>query len=192
MYPLSKHVRLLLDCCGKPCLIGPLTLNSLMYVQFHPRSRSPSSFLRALQAISDLIRSITSLPSEITLISLPPAPLLELVCLAADRQLTAVWLTLVSRLVVQLEPPSFISLKTEPAGDTKQLVDQAARSIVISSIRVLQVPGVMEEVCSNSEILCTSLILFQNPDLVQAFFSCVESVGSTGFLNLSQLYSRSL
>ena len=105
-------------------------------------------FPRTLQAISDLIRSITSLPLEATLVSLPPAPLLELVCLAADRQLTGVWLTLVSRLVVQLEPPSFISLKTEPGGDTRQLVDQAARSIVISSIRVLQMPGVMEEVCT--------------------------------------------
>lgn len=89
---------------------------------------------------------MTTLPLEVTLISIPPAPLLELVCLAADRQLTAVWLTLVSRLVVQLEPPSFISLKTEPGGDTRQLVDQAATSIIVSSMRVLRTPGVMDDV----------------------------------------------
>lgn len=97
------------------------------------------------------MRSITSLPLEATLISLPPAPLLALVCLAASRQLTGIWLALVSRLVVQLQPPSFLSLKAEAGGDTKELVDQAAQSIIVSSMRVLQVPGVMEEVYIGSD-----------------------------------------
>lgn len=99
-----------------------------------------------LQAISDLIKAITTLPLEATLLSLPPAPLLELTCIAADRQLTAVWLNLAARLVVQLEPSSFISLKTEPEDMTRQLVTQAAQSIIVSSLRVLQSPTVMNDV----------------------------------------------
>jgi hypothetical protein len=101
---------------------------------------------RLNQVLSDLIKFITALPIEATLISLPPGPLLELICMAADRQLTAVWLNLASRLVVQLDPPSFISLKPEPGGEVRRLVDQAAQSLVISSLRSLSAPGAMETV----------------------------------------------
>ncbi|KAF8305820.1 hypothetical protein DL93DRAFT_2065964, partial [Clavulina sp. PMI_390] len=114
-------------------------------------------------AISDFVKFITSLPHEATLISLPPAPILELVCAAASRQLTGVWLNLVSRLVVQLHPASFVSLKAEAAGETKLLVDQATQSIIVSSVQTLTSPGVMEA----------------NPDLVQAFFSCMDSIAHT-------------
>ncbi|KAF9513538.1 hypothetical protein BS47DRAFT_1393254 [Hydnum rufescens UP504] len=113
--------------------------------------------------LSELIKFITALPSEATLISLPPGPVLELVCMAADRQLTAVWLNLASRLVVQLDPPSFISLKPEPGGQVRNLVDQAAQSLVISSLRSLGTPGAMET----------------NPDLVQAFFACMDEITRT-------------
>lgn len=136
-------------CWGIQCHIGPKTQSYPMYAISTPSldaRNNCSSVFGFGQAVSDFVRSVTSLPLEATLISLPPAPLLELVCLAASRQLTSVWLALVSRLVVQLQPPSFISLKAEAEGDTKQLVDQAAQSIIVSSMRVLQVPGVMEEV----------------------------------------------
>src|SRR5882762_1559688 len=46
-----------------------------------------------MQAMSDLVKSITALPLDITLITLPAGPLLEQICIASQRQLTAVWLT---------------------------------------------------------------------------------------------------
>ncbi|QRW26295.1 Myb protein 1A [Rhizoctonia solani] len=64
-------------------------------------------------AVSELIKSITALPSDATLLSLSPEPLLELVCTAARVQLTAVWLSLAALLVVQLDPPMWPRLNKE-------------------------------------------------------------------------------
>lgn len=89
------------------------------------------------QAISDLFKSITALPSDATLISLPPAPLLELVCRAAQRHLTAVWLSLANMLIVQLDapPPFSISsraqaLKVQPSAEVLGMVRDVVRLLV--------------------------------------------------------------
>ncbi|TFK48147.1 ARM repeat-containing protein [Heliocybe sulcata] len=113
-------------------------------------------------ALSDLFKSITSLPTDATLISLPPGPLLELVCIASQRQLTAVWLSLASMLFPQLDPPPAIttSLVSTPSPENWAVVTNVLPVLLQISLTFLGQPGAMEA----------------NPDIVQAFFSCVEAV----------------
>lgn len=66
------------------------------------------------QALNDLYKAITALPSDLTLLSLPPGPLLELICIATQRQLTVVWLSLANTLITQLNPPSLVPPLFEP------------------------------------------------------------------------------
>ncbi|KAF8995387.1 armadillo-type protein [Cyathus striatus] len=112
-------------------------------------------------ALSDLFKSITSLPSDITLISLPAGPLLELVCLAAQRQLTAVWLSLATILIAQLNPPPFsLTLKAGPSAEAEAVVANTLPVLLQCALGALGVPGAMEA----------------NPDIVQEFFGCMERV----------------
>ncbi|CAA7262307.1 unnamed protein product [Cyclocybe aegerita] len=112
-------------------------------------------------ALSDLFKSITSLPSDITLISLPAGPLLELVCVAAQRQLTAAWLSLAAILIAQLNPPVFsLNLKSGPTPEAEMTVQRLLPVLMQCSLTMLGVGGAMES----------------NPDIVQEFFSCMERV----------------
>ncbi|KAJ6620534.1 armadillo-type protein [Mycena sp. CBHHK59/15] len=113
------------------------------------------------QALSELFKAITSLSADTTILTLPAAPLLALVCRAARRRLTAVWLTLATTLVAQLNPPSFLlTLKTSPTPDAEAAVRAALAEIVHATLAVLGAPGGMTE----------------NPDIVQEFFSCMDRV----------------
>jgi len=79
------------------------------------------------KALSDLFKCITSLPTDITLISLPAGPLLEIVCFAAQHQLTAVWLSLASILITQLNPlVFFLNMKSGPTPEALQTVQRTA------------------------------------------------------------------
>ncbi|KAH9851222.1 ARM repeat-containing protein [Lenzites betulinus] len=110
-------------------------------------------------ALSDLFKAITALPSDLTLVSLPAGPLLELVCLAAQRQLTAVWLSLATMLIIQLNPPSLIAttFKPEPSAEASEIALNVLQVLLQTSLTAFAQPGVM------------------NPDVVQAFFGCAES-----------------
>ncbi|KAL1943353.1 hypothetical protein VTO73DRAFT_4428 [Trametes versicolor] len=112
-------------------------------------------------ALSDLFKAITALPSDVTLISLPAGPLLELVCLAAQRQLTAVWLSLATMLAIQLNPPALIvsTFKPEPSAEAAEIALNVLQVLLQTSLSAFAQPGVM----------------IGNPDIVQAFFGCVES-----------------
>lgn len=115
------------------------------------RSLNPTDRLTGLsQAISELFKSITALPSDATLISLPPAPLLELVCRAAQRHLTAVWLSLANMLVVQLDPPSLSIkpqvLKATPSKEVLGMVRDVIVLLVGVTLGALGRPGAMEDV----------------------------------------------
>ncbi|KAI8996297.1 ARM repeat-containing protein [Trametes punicea] len=112
-------------------------------------------------ALSDLFKAITALPSDVTLLSLPAGPLLELVCLAAQRQLTAVWLSLASMLIIQLNPPSLITttFKSEPSAEALEIAQNVLQLLLQTSLNAFSQPGVM----------------VSNPDIVQAFFGCMES-----------------
>jgi hypothetical protein len=113
--------------------------------------------------LSDLFKSITSLPSDATLISLPAGPLLELVCLAAQRHLTAVWLSLASMLIIQLDPPSLLplTLKSEPNPEAQRIMSTIFPVLLQTSLSSLSQPGAMDAV-SRSCIVSVQpwLILF--------------------------------
>ncbi|GJE98643.1 hypothetical protein PsYK624_148780 [Phanerochaete sordida] len=113
-------------------------------------------------ALSDLYKGITSLPTDMTLLSLPPGPLLELLCIAAQKQLTAVWLSLANMLVIQLNPPSLLPtvLKSFPDDSSQQTVLHVLSSLLPTCLTFFSRPGAMED----------------NPDIVQAFFNFLEMV----------------
>ncbi|KAI0051285.1 hypothetical protein FA95DRAFT_1676011 [Auriscalpium vulgare] len=113
-------------------------------------------------ALSDLFKSITALAADATLISLPPAPLLELVCRAAQRQLTALWLALATILVVQLNPPALasVALRATPSAETLDIVQNVTRALLDIALPVLGGAGYLEA----------------NPDVVQDFFHYMEKV----------------
>ncbi|KJA24831.1 hypothetical protein HYPSUDRAFT_65152 [Hypholoma sublateritium FD-334 SS-4] len=110
-------------------------------------------------ALSDLFKSITCLPSDTTIISLPASPLLELVCLAAQRQLTAAWLSLAAILVAQLNPPVFaLNLRSGPVPEAEAVVNSVLPLLMQCGLHTLGVNGAMEA----------------NPDIVQEFFSFMD------------------
>ncbi|KAF8591613.1 ARM repeat-containing protein [Ramaria rubella] len=111
-------------------------------------------------ALSDLFKAITCLPTDTTLISLPPGPLLELSCAAAQRHLSGVWLSLASMLLIQLNPPSFTTLSLGPKPE--------AQSLVLSILPVLLEPCFY--------VLNSTQAMEVNPDIAQAFFTCMETV----------------
>ncbi|KAF9529893.1 armadillo-type protein [Crepidotus variabilis] len=114
------------------------------------------------QALSDLIKAITSLPSDITLITLPAAPLLELVCLASQRHLTAAWLSLTAILIAQLNPPVFsLNLKSGPTLEAEMTVQRLLPVLLQCGLSFLSGEGSMEN----------------NPDIVQEFFGCMDRIG---------------
>jgi hypothetical protein len=97
--------------------------------------------------LSDLYKSITSLPSDATLISLPAGPLLELVCLAAQRQLTAAWLSLAAILFAQLNPPVFcLNTKSEPTQEAQMYVDRLLPVLLQCGLGSLSMDGAMDAV----------------------------------------------
>ncbi|TFY77229.1 hypothetical protein EWM64_g6783 [Hericium alpestre] len=113
-------------------------------------------------ALSELFKSITALPADTNLISLPPTPLLQFVCNAAQRQLTAVWLTLANMLTVQMDPPSVYpsALRPVPAPEARVVIQNVTESLLQSSLQFFCAPGVLEA----------------NPDIVHAFFDCMEKI----------------
>jgi len=100
------------------------------------------------KALSDLLKSITSLPADITLISLPAGPLLEIVCFATLRQLTAMWLSLASILIAQLNPPvlSLNAVKSGPTGEAVEVVRRLLPVLMECGMEVLGGEGYMEGV----------------------------------------------
>ncbi|EPT00042.1 hypothetical protein FOMPIDRAFT_1163505 [Fomitopsis schrenkii] len=113
-------------------------------------------------ALSELFRAITALPTDITLITLPTAPLLEVVCIAAQKQLTAVWLSLTTMLTIQLDPPSLLptTFKSVPTHEAEQIAVNVLGVILQASLTVLSQPEAMESA----------------PDIVQAFFGCLDTM----------------
>ena len=93
-----------------------------------------------------MFKSITSLPPDATLISLPAGPLLELVCLAAQRQLTAAWLSLAAILVAQLNPPVFSLTKSEPTREAQMYVERLLPVLLQCGLGSLSMDGAMDEV----------------------------------------------
>jgi hypothetical protein len=79
---------------------------------------------------------------------LPPAPLLELVCGAAQRQLTGVWLALANMLIIQLDPPApyTVSLRGVPSQEVLAIVRDVVDVLLRVTLNTLGVEGAMEAV----------------------------------------------
>jgi hypothetical protein len=90
---------------------------------------------------------MTSLPSDATLISLPSDPLLKIVCQAAQKQLTSAWLSLISMLVIQLDPPSLLPPRFKTTnGEAQTVISQILPGLLQDSLIFLGQPAVMEDV----------------------------------------------
>ncbi|KAI0076848.1 ARM repeat-containing protein [Panus rudis PR-1116 ss-1] len=113
-------------------------------------------------ALSDLFKAITALPTDVTLITLPAAPLLELVCTAAQRELNGVWLSLANMLITQLDPPALLPslFKTTPTNEANAIALNVLGVLTQTALALFSQPGAMEA----------------NPDVVQAFFNCLEII----------------
>ena len=92
-------------------------------------------------------KAITSLPSDVTLITLPAAPLFEFVCLAAREQLTAIWLSLTSILIAQLNPPVFsLNGRGAPTLEAEMTVRRLLPVLLQCSLTYFSVDSAMENV----------------------------------------------
>ena len=119
-----------------------------------------SLYVLRTQALGEVIKAITALPSDQTIVTLPPAPLLELVAASLRRNVTGVWLGLAGMLIGQLNPPSTTTgvLKTFPTPETRSFVARVLPSLVDPVMRVLNSPAA----------------LASEPDVAQAFFRFLE------------------
>ncbi|PPQ95113.1 hypothetical protein CVT25_011656 [Psilocybe cyanescens] len=132
-------------------------------------------------ALSDLFKSITSLPADITVISLPAGPLLELVCLAAQRQLTAAWLSLAHILVAQLNPPIYsLNLKSGPTTEAEIIVQRLLPVLLQSGLTRLGAEGAMESTAQDF----TNAFYALPPGLFDALIQCAIKA-----LTLQERYS---
>ncbi|KAG6908732.1 hypothetical protein DXG01_003577 [Tephrocybe rancida] len=115
-------------------------------------------------ALSELFKSITCLPGDTTIITLSAGPLLGLVCLASQRQLTAAWLSLAAILIAQLNPPPSLllyngaAIRNGPTPEAVTIVGTALPMLLEYSLNAMSPPGAMEA----------------NPDIVQEFFVCMD------------------
>ena len=96
--------------------------------------------------MSSLIIAITSLPSDVTLLSLEPVVLFEIVCVAMFRHQSAIWLNLAAMLVHQLDPPSLSSLLSDPDDRSRRTVLMGLPIIYDATFKSLRAPGDMEAV----------------------------------------------
>jgi hypothetical protein len=73
--------------------------------------------------------------------------LLELVCGAARRQLTAVWLALANMLIIQLNPTSLTApLRALPSQEVLDIIREVVGVLLQATLSTLSVEGAMEAV----------------------------------------------
>ena len=94
-----------------------------------------------MQAMSDLVKSITALPLDITLITLPAGPLLEQIYIASQRQLTGMLIVQLSKPILDLSTLRFIQ-NPEAQGT----LSHALPVLLEASLSALGQPGAMEAV----------------------------------------------
>ncbi len=127
------------------------------------------------EALSDLFKSITALSVDATLLSLPPAPLLELVCGAAQRQLTAVWLALATMLIIQLNPTSLTApLRVVSSQEVLAIVRGVVNVLLQATLTALSVEGAMEAVRQHP-LECVRIVKDDRLRLFRIQISCRTS-----------------
>ena len=114
----------------------------MYYASYPTRSSLPLQ-----QAISDLIKAITALPSEATLLSLSPQPLLQMVVYVLQRHITATWLVLANILIRQLQPPPTLkNLNPRPDPQEEAFVKNIFQALLEPCLASLLQAGFMEAV----------------------------------------------
>lgn len=97
-------------------------------------------------ALSELIKAITATPSEESILSLPPQPLLRIIAQANRRQVSSTWLTLATIVVGQLYPAiSLENLHPVPTQNTTLFVGEMVPQVVAPCLVVMGQQGFMEE-----------------------------------------------
>ena len=98
-------------------------------------------------------------------------------CRAAQRQFTAVWLSLARMLISQINRPPLrpSPLRVVPSPEALAIVREVVNVMLQTGLTFLSVPGAMETVstCFASKALEPEGLL-QNPDIVQEFFDFME------------------
>ncbi|KAF9037788.1 ARM repeat-containing protein, partial [Hymenopellis radicata] len=130
------------------------------------------------QAINELVKSITALPADITIMSLPPTPLLGLVCNALQRQITASWLALATVLFGQMRPPKPLPLSGEKEERDRREAEMEKQYIqeVNQATLVVREALNMFLTITLPFLSVSSTIMPENPDVVQEFFNCLDSI----------------
>jgi hypothetical protein len=105
-------------------------------------------------ALSELIKAITATPSEESILSLPPQPLLRIIASANRRQVTSTWLTLATIITGQLYPTTSLeNLHPVPSPHNTQFVGEMVPEIIGPCLVAMAQDGFMEEVGFFSYIL---------------------------------------
>ncbi|KIY73852.1 ARM repeat-containing protein [Cylindrobasidium torrendii FP15055 ss-10] len=138
------------------------------------------------QAINELVKSITALPGDITILTLPAPPILSLICRALQRQITASWLALATTLFSQMKQPVPFPISGPPTEEKSQreaeIAQQYAREAEEGKNVVRQALSMFLSITlpffSNGQ-----KAMDDNPDIVQGFFSLLDAV-SLNFVEL--------
>lgn len=102
-------------------------------------------------ALSELIKAITATPSEESILSLPPQPLLRIISGANQRQVSSTWLTLATIVTGQLFPTTSLeNLHPVPSQHNIQFVGEMVPEIIGPCLVAMARDGFMEEVGSVS------------------------------------------
>lgn len=97
------------------------------------------------KALGDLIKAITAMPSEESVLSLPPQPLLRMLGYVMSQHVTSTWLTLATILIGQLHPPKTIETLNSNSVEIQQFVYEFVTIIIVPVLRFLSASS-MEEV----------------------------------------------
>ncbi|KAH7096895.1 ARM repeat-containing protein [Auriculariales sp. MPI-PUGE-AT-0066] len=127
-------------------------------------------------ALGDVIKAITALPTDQTIITLPPVPLLELVATAATRKVTSIWLGIAGMLIGQMNPPSPTTLKVVPTDDARAFVSRILPALIDPTMRVLAGPDA----------------LASEPDVAQSFFKFLLQVATNFVWSIYELDALAL
>jgi len=182
-----KHVKPLLVCCGKRCRIGPLTLSSLMYVRSH-LLWGFSSFPAYLAGYKRPYTFYHFAPLGGHANIAPASPSVG-ACVSSGRSAAHRCLAHARLALGSATRATVIYFVKDRTGRRHKTAggpgSQEYRDLFDAGAANAWRDG--RGVYSNNKIFLNTLImLFQNPDLVQAFFSCAESVGDRDPLSLSQ------
>ncbi|CAK5270766.1 unnamed protein product [Mycena citricolor] len=123
--------------------------------------------------LGDVVKSITALPADVTLLTLPGPPVLRLVVSVAEQQLSASWLSLAAGLVAAMNPPpAILAARTQPNAEAEECVTAALGVLARAGLRVFEGNGIVD-----------------HPDIVQDFFGLMDRIAQDFTASFASLLS---